>query len=193
MERFEVHVHSEYSNIRLLDAINKLKSLINRSIELGLAGITLTDHECLSGHIKMNQLTHKVQKENPNFKVALGNEIYLVDTRENGIKYYHFILIAKDKEGHKQLRQLSSLAWLNSYYDRGMERVPTLKEDLRRIVKENPGHLIATTACMGGELSTLALNLYNARQIKDEKGAELYHSQIINFMQASTYIEALIK
>ena len=183
MERFEVHVHSEYSNIRLLDAINKLKSLINRSIELGLAGITLTDHECLSGHIKMNQLTHKVQKENPNFKVALGNEIYLVDTRENGIKYYHFILIAKDKEGHKQLRQLSSLAWLNSYYDRGMERVPTLKADLRRIIKENPGHIIATTACMGGELSTLALQLHNARQIKDEQTAATAHAKIIEFMQ----------
>ena len=183
MERFEVHVHSEYSNIRLLDAINKLKSLINRSIELGLAGITLTDHECLSGHIKMNQLTHKVQKENPNFKVALGNEIYLVDARENGIKYYHFILIAKDKEGHKQLRQLSSLAWLNSYYDRGMERVPTLKTDLRRIIKENPGHIIATTACMGGELSTLALQLHNARQIKDEQTAATAHTKIIEFMQ----------
>ena len=183
MERFEVHVHSEYSNIRLLDAINKLKSLINRSIELGLAGITLTDHECLSGHIKMNQLTHKVQKENPNFKVALGNEIYLVDARENGIKYYHFILIAKDKEGHKQLRQLSSLAWLNSYYDRGMERVPTLKADLRRIIKENPGHIIATTACMGGELSTLALQLHNARQIKDEQTAATAHAKIIEFMQ----------
>ena len=183
MERFEVHVHSEYSNIRLLDSINKIKNILKRAGELGLAGIALTDHECLSGHIKMNKLVKEIQKEYPNFKVALGNEIYLVDTRENGIKYYHFILIAKDAEGHKQLRQLSSLAWLNSYYDRGMERVPTLKEDLRRIVKENPGHLIATTACMGGELSTLALNLYNARQIKDEKGAELYHSQIINFMQ----------
>ena len=183
MERFEVHMHSEYSNLRLLDCINKLKGLINRSIELGLAGITLTDHECLSGHIKMNQLTQKVQKEYPNFKVALGNEIYLVDTRENGIKYYHFILIAKDKEGHKQLRQLSSLAWLNSYYDRGMERVPTLKADLRQIIKENPGHIIATTACMGGELSTLALQLHNARQIKDEQTAATTHAKIIEFMQ----------
>ena len=183
MKRFEVHAHSEYSNIRLLDCINKLKGILKRAGELGLAGITLTDHECLSGHIKMNKLAKEIQKEYPDFKVALGNEIYLVDTRENGIKYYHFILIAKDAEGHKQLRQLSSLAWLNSYYDRGMERVPTLKEDLRRIVKENPGHLIATTACMGGELSTLALNLYNARQIKDEKNAELYHAHIIDFMK----------
>lgn len=183
MIRFDPHCHTEYSNIRLLDAINKPKDLINRAIELGLAGIAITDHECLSGHIKANKYAREVQKKHPDFKVALGNEIYLVDTRENGIKYYHFILIAKDKEGHKQLRQLSSLAWLNSYYDRGMERVPTLKSDLRKIVKENPGHLIATTACMGGELSTLALMMYNARQIKDEKTAEECHAKIVDFMQ----------
>ena len=183
MIRFDPHCHTEYSNIRLLDAINKPKDLINRAIELGLAGIAITDHECLSGHIKANKYAREIQKEHPDFKVALGNEIYLVDTRENGIKYYHFILIAKDKEGHKQLRQLSSLAWLNSYYDRGMERVPTLKEDLRKIVKENPGHLIATTACMGGELSTLALMMYNARQINDGTTAQECHSKIVDFMQ----------
>ena len=183
MIRFEPHAHTEYSNIRLLDAINKPKDLINRAIELGLAGIAITDHECLAGHIKANKYAKEIQKEHPDFKVALGNEIYLVDTRENGIKYYHFILIAKDKEGHKQLRQLSSLAWLNSYYDRGMERVPTLKSDLKRIVGENPGHLIATTACMGGELSTLALSMYNARQIKDIETADECHAKIIEFMQ----------
>lgn len=165
------------------DCINKPKDLINRAIELGLAGIAITDHECLAGHVKANKYAKEIQKEHPDFKVALGNEIYLVDARENGIKYYHFILIAKDKEGHKQLRQLSSLAWLNSYYDRGMERVPTLKEDLRRIVKENPGHLIATTACMGGELSTLALMMYNARQIQDYNTADKCHADIVNFMQ----------
>ena len=176
MQRFEVHAHTEYSNIRLLDCINKPKDLINRAIELGLAGIAITDHECLSGHIKANKHALEVQKEHPDFKVALGNEIYLVVARENGIKYYHFILIAKDKIGHKQLRQLSSLAWLNSYYDRGMERVPTLKSDLRRIVKENPGHLIATTACMGGELSTAAYNMACAESVNDMVSASVFYS-----------------
>lgn len=33
-----------------------------------------------------------------------------------------------------------------------MERVPTLKSDLEHVVKSNPGHLISTTACLGGEL-----------------------------------------
>ena len=51
MHRFEIHIHSEYSNIRLLDSINKLKGILKRAGELGLAGITLTDHECLSGHV----------------------------------------------------------------------------------------------------------------------------------------------
>ena len=183
MKRFEIHTHSEYSNLRLLDSINKIKNVINRGVELGLAGIAITDHECLSGHIKANKYAKEIQKEYPDFKVALGNEIYLVDTRENGIKYYHFILIAKDAEGHRQLRQLSSLAWLNSYYDRGMERVPTLKEDLKRIVRENPGHLIGTTACLGGELSTLALELYNARQVKDDKTAATAYAKIVDFVQ----------
>ena len=46
-KRFEVHSHTEYSNLRLLDCINKPKNLINRAIELGLAGIAVTDHEAL--------------------------------------------------------------------------------------------------------------------------------------------------
>ena len=49
--RFETHSHSMYSNIRLIDCINKPEDLIKKAAELGLAGITLTDHESLSGHI----------------------------------------------------------------------------------------------------------------------------------------------
>jgi DNA polymerase III alpha subunit len=142
MKRFEPHCHTEYSNIRLLDAINKPKDLIDRAIELGLAGIAITDHECLAGHIKANKYAKEIQKEHPDFKVALGNEIYLVNERENGVNYFHFILIAKDKEGHKQLRQLSSLAWLNSYYDRGMERVVTIYDDIKGIGKKTAERIV---------------------------------------------------
>ena len=52
--RFEVHSHSDYSNIRLLDSINTIPNLINRAIELGLAGIAITDHETTSGHPDAN-------------------------------------------------------------------------------------------------------------------------------------------
>ena len=182
MQRMELHSHTMYSNIRLLDCINRPKALVNKAIKLGLAGIAITDHEALCGHIELNIYQKEILKEYPNFKIALGNEIYLVDNRENGQKYYHFILIAKDKEGHKQLRELSSQAWMNSYYDRGMERVPTLKSELIEIIKKNPGHLIATTACLGGELSTLTLEMENARKIEDEVSAAAAQQKIITFI-----------
>ena len=182
MSRFETHSHTHYSNIRLLDSINRPDKLIQRAIDIGLAGIAITDHECLSSSIEVNLLAKKLQESNPDFKIALGNEIYLTNTRESNQKYYHFILIAKDAEGHRQLRELSSLAWMNSYYDRGLERVPTLKEDLEKIIKKNPGHLVATTACIGGELGSTILELEKARQTGDAEGSVKYKQDIINFV-----------
>ena len=181
-KRFEVHSHTHYSNLRLLDCINRPKDLINRAIELGLAGIAITDHEALCGHIEINIYQQELLKEHPDFKVALGNEIYLTDTRDMGQRYYHFILIAKNKDGHRALRELSSRAWMNSYWDRGMERVPTLKSDLEEVMKKYPGTLIATTACLGGELSVNTLNLINAEATGDKNGAEMAHNNIVNFM-----------
>lgn len=158
MKRFEPHAHTEYSNIRLLDSISKPKNLIQRARDLGLSGIAVTDHECLSHSIELNILQKEIHKEDPNFKIAIGNEIYLTNTRNKNQKYFHFILIAKNKIGHKMLSELSSKSWMQSYTDRGMERVPTLKSELKEIInKYGKGNLIATSACLGGELSTLAL------------------------------------
>ena len=182
LSRFEVHSHTEYSNIRLLDCINKVDRLINRAVELGLGGIAITDHECLCSHIKANKIAKEIMKDNPDFKVALGNEIYLTGSREMGQKYFHFILIAKNFEGHKALRELSSYAWMNSYYDRGMERVPVLYSELADILKKYPNSLIGTTACIGGELSSRTLELINAESIGDEAGAATQHEAIVNFM-----------
>lgn len=180
--RFEVHSHTHYSNLRLLDCINRPKDLINRAIELGLSGIAITDHEALCGHMEINQYAKTLKEEYPDFKVALGNEIYLCPNRESGQKYYHFILIAKNKLGHRVLRELSSRAWMNSWYDRGMERVVTTYEDLKEIVSKYPGSVIATTACLGGELSTQTLNMINCEAIHDMAGKEKAHNDIINFM-----------
>lgn len=84
----------------------------------------------------------------------MGNEIYLT---RNGLnaqnykketdRYYHFILLAKDEIGHKQIREISSRAWMRSYMARGMRRVPTYYQDLIDIIGANPGHVIASTAC----------------------------------------------
>ena len=89
---FNCHNHTEYSNIRLLDCINKPEQLINKAIELGLSGIAITDHECLSAHMEVNLYSEKIAKEYPDFKIALGNEIYLTDSRDKNQNYYHFQL-----------------------------------------------------------------------------------------------------
>ena len=133
MIRFEPHSHSDYSNIRLIDCINTPKSLIDRALELGLAGIALTDHETVAGHMDANIYAKEIKEKNPDFKVALGNEIYLCETRDKKQQNYHFILIAKNKVGQRALRELSSRAWMNSYWDRGLERVPTLKSDIEEV------------------------------------------------------------
>lgn len=181
--RMEVHSHTHYSNLRLIDCINKPKDLVDRAIEIGLKGICVTDHECLSPSIELNIYQKKIQEKYPDFKIGLGNEIYLCDTRNPGQKYYHLIAIAKDAEGHRQLRELSSIAWMNSYVDRGVERVPTLKLDFVNVVRKNPGHLIITTACLGGELSDSVLEMEKARTIGDTRTAEQKKLQIIDFMQ----------
>ncbi len=152
MAFFNDHNHTMYSNIRLIDSINKPKDLIDRAIQLGLSGIAITDHEALCCHIEVNKYAQEIKEKYPDFKVALGNEIYLTDTREPRQIYYHFILIAKDELGHKALRILSSKAWYNKY-DWFQERVPTLKSELAEVMTEYKGHVIGTTACLGGELS----------------------------------------
>ena len=159
---FGIHNHTCYSNLRLLDSINRPKDLIDKAIELGLTGVAITDHECLGAHVEVNKYAEEVYKEHPDFTIALGNEIYLIDDRSgDNQKYYHFILIAKDKIGHRMLRELSSIAWFNMYETRRMERVPTLKSELVEIIERfGKGHLIATTACIGGELPSLLLQRY---------------------------------
>ncbi len=148
-----------------------------------MSGIAITDHECISSWIKAKNYEKVIREEYPDFKVALGNEIYLTDDRTPGQKYYHFILIAKDALGAKALRELSSIAWYNVYVDRRLERVPTLKSELKEVMSRYKGHVIATSACIGGELSTNALLMHNCREVNDLQNAKVYYDNIENFIK----------
>ena len=162
---FNNHNHTEYSNAScgFPDVINRVPDLIQRAYDLGLQGVTITDHESLSAHIQALKYYNKMTKER-SFTLALGNEIYLLDEQEdidnrdnNGhTPYYHFILTALDTEGHKQLRQLSDRAWRRAY-KQFIYRRPTYYSDLEEIIKPNQGHIIASTACLGSRLDKLLL------------------------------------
>lgn len=62
MSYFNNHSHTEFSNLRLLDCINKPEELIDKAIEVGLTGIAITDHESLSAHMRVNKYTKKSEK-----------------------------------------------------------------------------------------------------------------------------------
>ena len=159
-----LHNHTDFSNFRLRDSINTVESLIDYALELGHSGVAITEHDTIASHIRAEKYYNKIKKDHPEFKLIRGNEIYLV---RNGLygqnykketdRYFHFILLAKDLEGHRQIREISSRAWIRSYVARRMRRVPTYYQDLIDIIGENPGHVIGCTACLGGCLPTQLL------------------------------------
>lgn len=157
---YSLHNHTQYSNIRFLDSINRAGEMINKAIQLGFGGIAFTEHEALSGGVSILKERDRVKEEHPDFKIIFGNEIYLIDESEikNTTDYYHFILLAKDIKGWEQLRKLSSRAWERGYTERGIMRVPTTYQDIEEIVGQDQGHLIASSACIGGRLGKNIIN-----------------------------------
>ena len=159
-----LHNHTDFSNFRLRDSINTVESLMDYAIELGHDVVAITEHDTIASAIRAEKYYNKIKEKNPNFKLIRGNEIYLV---RNGLnsdnfkketdRYFHFILLAKDLEGHRQIREVSSRAWMRSYMARRMRRVPTYYQDLIDIIGKNPGHVIGCTACLGGCLPTQLL------------------------------------
>ena len=155
-----LHNHTFASNIRFLDSINKPEEMVNKAIALGFSGMAFTDHESLSAAVTILKLRDTVSKTNPDFKFIFGNEIYLIDAADYGTtnKYYHFILLALDEIGWKQLKQLSSRAWDRSKTEKGILRTPTTYQDIEEIIGADQGHIFASTACLGGELPNCILN-----------------------------------
>ena len=178
-----LHNHSEYSNLRLRDSINSTDEMIDYAISLGHEVIAITEHETISNALKVENYYNKIKKDHPNFKVIFGNEIYLCRdglngqnfSKENGDKYFHFILLAKDAIGHKQIRELSTRAWNRSYMTGKMRRVPTYYQDLLDIIAVNPGHVIGCTACLGGFLGTKLIQMKN---MEDANEQTLFYGKI---------------
>lgn len=163
---FSLHNHTDYSNAALgfSDCINKTEDLIQYAYDMGLNGVCITDHECISSYIQALNYYNKMQKDRP-FTLGLGNECYLLtkdeyETNLNGetnIPFYHFILLALDTEGYHQICKLTTRAWERAWF-KGVWRRPTLYEDLEEIIKPNQGHVVASTACLGSRIDRLLLD-----------------------------------
>ena len=168
MSFFNIHNHDFYSNASLgfPDVICSPEDLIQRAYDLGLNGLAITNHECISSYVKCLNYYNKMAKNRP-FTLGLGNECYLITEDEynnnrDGLSehktpYYHFILMALDTEGYHQICQISTKAWQRGFM-KGVWRRPTLYNDLIEIIKSNQGHVIASSACLGSRIDHLLLN-----------------------------------
>ena len=163
-----LHIHTEASNLRLLDCISKPSQVLDKAHDLGLHGIAFTDHESLSSFIKGEQyLSSKKEVDEVwhNMKFIRGNEIYLCrngldkDNYDRTIdRYYHFILLAKDYTGYLQLCELSRRAWTRMF-KQYQTRVPTYYNDIIEVIGNEPGHIIGSTACIGSQVGNKFLQV----------------------------------
>lgn len=164
MSKFvHLHTHSHYS---LLDGLSQIDPLIERTKKTGMTSIALTDHGNLYGAVEFYKKARKA-----GIKPILGVEAYMApksrfDRESRGEKYYHLILLCENVQGWKNLIKLVSLANIEGYYYK-----PRMDKELLRQYHEG---LIASSACLGGEIDQLLL----AGKFAEAKEAALEYQDI---------------
>ncbi|MEI7883996.1 MAG: DNA polymerase III subunit alpha [Clostridia bacterium] len=168
-----LHVHTEYS---LLDGAARLEKLVQRTAELGMKALAITDHGVMFGVIDFYKLCKKY-----GIKPIIGCEVYVAAgsrfSKEARIdeERHHLILLAKDTLGYKNLIKLVSKSYTEGFYYK-----PRIDFDLLQEYHEG---LICLSACLAGELPK---SLLNHSFIEAEEIASKYAGV---FGQGNYYIE----
>lgn len=142
MKFVHLHTHSHYS---LLDGLPKIDELVERTKELGMDAIALTDHGNLYGAVEFFK-----KAKAAGIKPIFGIEAYIApksrfDKNNNGDeKYYHLTLIVENQTGWQNLIKLSTKSHLEGFYYR-----PRMDKELLR---EHHEGLIALSGCYSGEV-----------------------------------------
>jgi DNA polymerase-3 subunit alpha len=159
-----LHNHTHYS---LQDGACTVEGLLKAAKKNGMQSVALTDHGVLYG---VGEFYKKAKKEG--IKPIVGMEAYVVaegsrfnksrGEDEFGKKktkhYHHLILLAKDRQGFKNLSKLSTFGHTEGFYYR-----PRIDLELIRKYREG---LVCTSACAGGVVSAHLIenNFEKARQ-----------------------------
>ena len=140
-----LHVHTEFS---LLDGLSKIDELVKKAKELKMDSLAITDHGVMYGVIPF----YLTCLDN-DIKPIIGFEAYMAHRSrfdkqpKVDADQYHLILLAKNNEGYQNLMKLTTIAHLEGFYYK-----PRL--DMEALREHSEG-LIATTACLKGEIPSL--------------------------------------
>ena len=146
MARFtHLHVHTQYS---VLDGASDIKELFAKAGEDGQTALAITDHGNMFG---VKEFLKEAKKAK--IKPIVGCEVYVAKNSrfsKNGKEDQsgrHLILLAKNKTGYHNLAKLVSMGYIDGFYSR-----PRIDKEILFANKEG---LIATSACIGGEIPRL--------------------------------------
>lgn len=139
------HLHSQFSNYGMKDAISSVDGIIQRVHELGQRGFALTDHNGCSGLIDTYVHLQKYNKKHgTDLKLLMGSELYYTyDVTIKDKSYSHILFLAKNQVGLENLFKLTTEAHRHYYYKSRIDL---------DIIKQYSEGLICTSACMGGWL-----------------------------------------
>ncbi|MFA6251777.1 MAG: DNA polymerase III subunit alpha [Candidatus Paceibacterota bacterium] len=142
-----LHTHSHYS---LLDGLSKIPDMVKTCKENGMGALAITDHGNMYGAIEFYKEAKKA-----GIKPIIGVEAYIAERgrkdKEPGIdnRRYHLTLLAKNKQGYKNLMRLITIANLEGYYYK-----PRMDKE---ILKQYSQGIICLSGCMGSQLSQAVL------------------------------------
>jgi DNA polymerase-3 subunit alpha len=142
MSFVHLHVHTHFS---LLDGFCSIKKLVNRTKELGMPAVAITDHGTMYGVIEF-YITARDAGINP----IIGLEGYIaargMHDKEPQIDKYssHVVLLAENNIGYQNLLKIASASQLEGFYYH-----PRIDHDFLAAHSEG---LICTTACLKGEI-----------------------------------------
>lgn len=146
-KRVELHLHT---NMSAMDGMSSAKSIVKKAMSWGHKAVAITDHGCVQAFPEACNTAR-----GSDFKVIYGCECYLVnDYNDDGSKktteeikaekYYHCILLVKNKVGLKNLYKLVSASNIDYFH-----RKPRMPKSL---IEERREGLIIGSACEAGEL-----------------------------------------
>ena len=139
-----LHLHTEYS---LLDGAIRIKELVEQAVAYRMPAVAITDHGNLFGAVEFYRRAIKA-----GLKPIIGCEVYVApgsrfekrnapDVEEAS---FHFILLAKDNSGYRNLVTLVTKAYTEGFYYK-----PRIDLDL---LTQYSGGLIGLTSCLKGEV-----------------------------------------
>ena len=149
-----LHVHTEYS---MLDGAARLEALAQRTAELGMPAVAMTDHGNVFGAYEFYKKCKAA-----GVKPIIGMEAYAAPNisrfERKGVNFYdggpddvsargaytHMTLLSESTEGMHNLFRLSSGAWRDGFF-----KQPRID---RELLAQHSKGIIATTGCPSGEV-----------------------------------------